>query len=61
MSIKFYLIIYRYVTKEYEYGKYIGDYENGKREGNGIFYYNDGDKYEGEYVNNKREGKGIFS
>ena len=44
--------------------KYEGDFRNGKKEGNGIFYYNrepfKRDIYEGEWRNDKKEGKGIY-
>ena len=37
-----------------------GEYSNGKRNGKGIEYYNNGrKKFEGEYLNGKRHGKGI--
>ena len=36
------------------------DFKNDKKEGKGIFYFNDGERYEGDWRNNKREGKGIF-
>ena len=45
---------------EYLDGKYEGQILNNKREGRGIFYFNDGDKYEGEWKNDFRHGKGIF-
>ena len=32
----------------------------GKREGKGIYYWNDGEKYEGEWKNGNREGRGIM-
>ena len=44
----------------YKDGKYKGQIVNGLREGNGIWYGNNGDKYEGEWKNNKKEGKGIY-
>ena len=47
-------------NKIYEFGKYVGELKNDKREGKGIMYYNDGDIYEGEYKNDKKEGKGIY-
>ena len=34
--------------------KYHGDWKDGKRQGNGTYYYNDGDKYEGEWRNDER-------
>ena len=45
---------------EYYNGRYVGQVVNGLKEGNGIYYYNNGDKYEGDFKNNLREGKGIF-
>ena len=45
---------------DYLDGKYEGQIFNNKREGLGIFYFNDGDKYEGEWKNDFRHGKGIF-
>ena len=40
--------------------RYFGQVINGKREGKGIIYYNDGDRYEGEFKNGKKDGKGIY-
>ena len=54
------LINTKYITKIYEDGKYEGDFLNGKKEGEGIIYYNNGDKYDGEWVNDNAEGKGIY-
>ena len=31
-----------------------------KREGKGIYYWNDGDRYEGDWKKDKKEGKGVF-
>ena len=45
---------------KYDNGRYVGQVVNDKREGKGIFYWNDGDRYEGDYKNDKREGKGIY-
>ena len=39
---------------------YEGEYKNGLRNGEGIYYYNGGKKYEGFFVNGLREGEGIF-
>ena len=41
-------------------GYYEGEVKNGQANGNGTFYYNDGDRYEGEWTNDKRNGKGTF-
>ena len=49
-----------HITKVYKNGKYIGDYLNGRREGKGIYKYNNGDRYEGEYKNDLKEGKGVY-
>ena len=50
------------INKEIKYdnGRYVGQVVNDKREGKGIYYFNDGDRYEGDWKNNKQEGKGIF-
>ena len=49
-----------YITKIYKNGRYEGEYLNGKREGKGIYKYNNGDKYEGEYKNDLKEGYGTY-
>ena len=49
-----------YITKIYKNGKYEGEYLNGKREGKGIYKYNNGDKYEGNYKNDLKEGNGTY-
>ena len=41
-------------------GRYVGQIFNGKREGKGILYWNDGDRYEGDWKNDNKEGKGIY-
>ena len=41
-------------------GRYEGEFLNNKREGNGIFYWDNGEKYKGEWKNDIREGKGIY-
>ena len=45
---------------EFKDGKYAGETINGKAEGKGIKYYNNGDKYEGDWKNGIKEGKGIY-
>ena len=47
-------------TKIYDDGKYEGEFKNNKREGKGIFYYNNDDRYEGDYKNDKFDGKGVY-
>ena len=39
---------------------YDGEYKKGVRDGNGIYYYQNGEKYEGKFRNGIREGKGVF-
>ena len=40
--------------------RYEGDWKNNKKEGKGIYYYNNGDRYEGNFINDKYDGKGVF-
>jgi hypothetical protein len=40
--------------------KYEGPIINGKKEGRGVYIYQNGSKYEGCFKNDKREGNGIF-
>ena len=39
---------------------YEGEYKKGVKDGNGVYYYPNGEKYEGKFSNGIREGKGIF-
>ena len=39
---------------------YEGQYKKGQKDGNGIYYYPNGEKYEGKFCNGIREGKGTF-
>ena len=43
-----------------ENGRYEGEIKNDKKEGKGIFYWNNGNRYEGDFRNDKIEGKGIY-
>ena len=36
-------------TEEYENGRYFGELKNGKKDGKGVYYYNNGDRYEGNW------------
>ena len=40
--------------------KYVGDFKEGERTGQGILYFIDGTKYIGEWLNNKQHGQGIL-
>lgn len=39
---------------------YEGQYEYGKRYGNGMYCFKNGVKYVGEYVKGKKYGQGMF-
>ena len=41
--------------------KYVGDFKNGNKSGNGKMYYVSGNSYDGSWVNNKINGKGKFT
>ncbi len=36
--------------------KYEGEFKNDKKNGYGIYFYDDGDKYEGVFENDKKKG-----
>ena len=38
--------------------KYVGEYKDGKRNGQGTFTYPDGEKYVGEFKDGERNGQG---
>ena len=42
------------------YGRYKGEIENGKPNGQGTFTFPNGDKYVGEYKDGKRHGQGTY-
>lgn len=44
-----------------EGGSYIGNYHQGKMEGQGVFIWKDDVKYIGEFKNNQRDGYGIHT
>ena len=41
--------------------KYVGQYKNGERNGQGTFTWADGDKYVGQYSDDKRNGQGTYT
>ena len=49
-----------YETGDAEDDKYVGEWKDGVRSGQGTMNYADGDKYEGEWANNKRNGQGTY-
>lgn len=42
------------------YGRYEGEFKNGKKHGKGKFIGEDGSEYEGEFVNDERKGNGLL-
>lgn len=39
--------------------KFVGNYQQGKIHGKGVYTWSDGDKYDGEWVSDKMHGKGV--
>ena len=46
--------------KKVSVDKYEGQFKDGKRHGQGTFYYANGDKYEGQFRDDKRNGRGTY-
>ena len=38
----------------------IGDWKDGLRHGNGVYYCTNGEKYDGEWQNGRKHGKGVI-
>ena len=47
-------------VKEDRKESYYGYWEEGRRNGEGVYTYEDGDIYSGNWKNNKRDGKGTY-
>ena len=41
--------------------KYVGEYKNNKKHGQGMYFYADGDKYEGNFENDLYNGYGAYT
>lgn len=52
--------VYHYLLND-KMNKYMGEFNDGLKEGFGIFEYSDGQVYEGEWFNDKKEGMGILT
>ena len=51
-------------TKKVKFGdgsKYVGEFKDGKKNGQGTFYYTDGSVYVGELKDGKRNGQGTLT
>ena len=44
----------------YPNGQYSGEWEKGKKQGQGTFTWFNGNRYEGEWIDGKEHGKGTF-
>jgi hypothetical protein len=40
--------------------KYLGEWEEGLLDGQGMYMYNDGSVYQGRFKNDKKEGNGVI-
>ena len=40
--------------------KYVGEYKDGKRHGQGTYTWSNGEKYKGEWKDGKKNGRGTF-
>jgi tetratricopeptide (TPR) repeat protein len=49
-----------YGTETYSNGRYEGNWANGKENGEGSFYFDNGDKYSGSFVNGDCNGQGTY-
>jgi hypothetical protein len=52
---------YTFDEGEYKGHKYVGEYRDGKRNGQGTYTFPDGRKYVGEYRDGKRNGQGTYT
>jgi hypothetical protein len=41
--------------------RYVGDWKEGKADGEGIYYYADGDKYDGKWKDDLKHGYGVYA
>ena len=42
-------------------GKYVGEWKDDKKHGQGTYTFADGDKYVGEYIDGKKHGQGTYT
>ena len=50
---------YKFAVKDYDNGKYIGQTKNGKKQGYGLYIFNNGDIWFGWWKDDTRDGAGI--
>ena len=48
-------------TCTYSYGKYVGEWKDGDKNGQGVFTYSNGNKYVGEWKDGDKNGQGTFA
>jgi hypothetical protein len=49
------------ITVHLDDGTYTGQLKNNKREGHGVYKWDNGDIYCGEYLDNKKSGRGTYT
>ena len=54
------ITIINHKTEFYQYGKYEGEFKNGKKDGKGTMTYKNEYEYQGDWKNGKRDGKGVY-
>ena len=50
-----------YGEEEWEGEKYVGEYKDGKRNGQGTYTWTSGDKYVGEFKDDRKHGQGTYT
>ena len=51
----------RLFWKIFTNGKYVGEFKDGKKNGQGVLTYSNGSKYVGEFQDGKKHGQGIIT
>lgn len=44
----------------FELDRFEGEWRDGKKNGQGVMYFNNGDSYEGEWKDGHKNGRGIY-